>query len=57
MDEHLVWNGKLDDNVLELHGNAGIRSDNVRFELLELKTDQLASGGDVTCRAAPENAD
>lgn len=57
VDEHLVWEGKLSDSALELRGNAGVRSDNVRFELLELKTEQLASGGDATCRAAPEEAD
>jgi hypothetical protein len=57
VDGGLVWQGKLGDNALELRGNAGVRSDNLRFELLELKTEQAGSGGDADCRAAPEDVD
>lgn len=51
VDEHLVWEGKLPDRVLELGGGAGVRSDNLRFELLELKTKPGPGGADRTCRA------
>lgn len=57
VNEDRVWEGKLPDGVLELRGAAGVRSDNLRFELLELKTEPGPSHRDAPCRAAPEGAD
>ncbi|HTV25658.1 MAG TPA: hypothetical protein VMG12_43480 [Polyangiaceae bacterium] len=43
-----VWSGPLDADALELEGKSGLRSDNARFELLELRADERA-GAPATC--------
>lgn len=42
VDGSLVWSGPLDDDAIELTGKSGLRSDNARFELLELLADERA---------------
>ena len=39
VDGVLVWSGPLDSDALELEGKSGLRSDNARFELLEVLAD------------------
>jgi len=52
VDGSLVWSGPLDDDALALHGRSGLRSDNARFELLELLADERA-GALATCPPRP----
>ena len=52
IDGALVWQGRLPAAARVLHGPAGVRSDNVRFELVELAAPRGA-GTAPACRAAP----
>lgn len=50
LDGSTVWRGPLDAGASELAGRSGLRSDNVRFEVRELRAD--VQGAERTCDAA-----
>jgi hypothetical protein len=57
VDQALAWQGPLSGPALALRGASGLRSDNVRFDVLELSADpdprqQVVSG----CAAAEKSA-
>jgi hypothetical protein len=55
VDEALVWQGRLSGAALQLRGASGLRSDNVRFDVLELSADPEPSPRLSTRCAAGEN--
>jgi hypothetical protein len=48
IDGASVWQGPLDGAALELSGRAGLRSDNLRFEVQALSA-ELVAGAPATC--------
>lgn len=51
VDERVVWQGKLPASAGELVGPAGVRSDNLAFDLTGLAVDRRAGGEvEVKCR-------
>jgi len=56
VDGERIWEGPLDDGALSLSGKVGLRSDNVRFEVLSLSAD-LAPGGTKSGAASPSGTE
>ena len=58
IDDKLAWQGGLPPEGRELAGPAGLRSDNLAFDLLALQVDARAGGRvDDKCKADDEPAD
>ncbi len=55
VDDEPVWRGTLPDGAADLTGPAGVRSDNLSFELVSLSVDQRA-GGDVAAKCVGDEA-
>jgi hypothetical protein len=55
VDEAVVWRGRLDPSLLPLAGQAGVRSDNLRFDVLELQADLAPNLAPAPCHAARAN--
>jgi hypothetical protein len=62
VDDRSVWQGPLDATALALAGRSGLRSDNVRFEVLALRADligtraECASAGSARDQRSPDPA-
>lgn len=56
-DGQLVWQGRLPASAATLTGPAGVRSDNVAFDLLELAVDTSAPAGAATSVSPPPCAE
>lgn len=56
IDGQLAWVGALPSEARDLLGPAGIRSDNVKFDLVQLKAVAMVGGGDGTSTPDPRDA-
>jgi hypothetical protein len=56
VDDQLVWRGDLPASVRDLRGPAGLRSDNVAYDLISLETTGAAPAGEK-CVVEPDESD
>ncbi len=50
IDGKLLWQGRLPDAARSIHGPAGIRSDNIKFDLVELAAAQTDAPRETACK-------
>jgi len=52
IDRQIAWQGWLPPEAAELQGPAGVRSDNLSFDLTEMQIDSRTTAADPQCRHA-----